>query len=239
MEIKEKDFIEVNFTGKTQDGETFDSTLKEELDKIDPADGNKINPKPFIFCVGKDMFLKSLDKFLIGKEIGKKYSVKLKPEEAFGKRSPSLIQRVPIRLFHEQKIKPIMGTTLNFDGRIGKILIVSGGRVMVDFNHLLAGKDVQYEIEVIRKVEDTKEKIKALTDFLFKRELEFDLREKDKKIIFKVEKPLVEFLKLFNDKFKETLDLEIETEIINEPKEFSKNLSKENSENDKKSQQSL
>ena len=34
MVLKEKDFIELEFTGKTTDGEIFDSNIKSELDKI-------------------------------------------------------------------------------------------------------------------------------------------------------------------------------------------------------------
>ena len=57
---------------------------------------------------------------------------------------------------------------------------------MVDFNHPLAGKNVIYEIHVLRKVEDLNEKIKAVISFLFRRELEFSVQEK--KIVIEIEK---------------------------------------------------
>ncbi|MHA1742863.1 MAG: hypothetical protein ACTSV6_01275, partial [Candidatus Heimdallarchaeota archaeon] len=43
-----------------------------------------------------------------------------------------------------------------------KILSVDGGRVKVDFNHPLAGKVLEYEIEVVGKIEDATEKVKAI-----------------------------------------------------------------------------
>jgi len=79
---------------------------------------------------------------------------------------------------------------------------------MADFNNSLAGKTVEYKIKVLRKVQDTKEKIKALNEFFFKKDFRFELKEK--KIIMEVEKPMVGFVKMFNDKFKKILDLDLE-----------------------------
>ena len=129
------------------------------------------------------MFLKAIDDFLINKELGK-YEIELSPEKAFGKRNPNLIQLIPMKVFREQKLEPIQGTMFNFDGRPAKILTVSGGRVMADFNNPLAGKTVMYNINVKRKVDDLNEKIKALIDFFFRKELKFQI--KDKKIILQV-----------------------------------------------------
>ncbi|MFH1311272.1 MAG: peptidylprolyl isomerase [Nanoarchaeota archaeon] len=220
MNIEKGDFIEIDFTGKVKDGEVFDSTLKEELKKIHHGHDHSIKPKPFVFCLGQNMFLKSLEEFLIGKEIEKKYEIELEPENAFGKRMPSLIQKIPIKIFKEQKINPIPGVTLNFDGKVGKILTVSGGRVMVDFNSPLAGKIVVYNIKILRKITDLNEKIKALNDFFFGKDFKFEI--KDKTLIFKVEKALTKFVELFKDKFKEILNLDIEIKEIKETEQEDK-----------------
>jgi FKBP-type peptidyl-prolyl cis-trans isomerase 2 len=215
MTFKQKDFIEVEFTGKVKDGEIFDSNIKKDLE-----DANlDFKPKPFIFCLGEGMFLKGVEDFLIGKEIGE-YNVELSPEKAFGKREPKLIQVMPMKIFREQKLNPIQGTMFNFDGRLAKILSVSGGRVIADFNNPIAGKDVVYKIKVLRKVEDIKEKTKALIEFLFKRDLDFEVKEK--KIIIKVEKELVKFVELFKDKFKDILGLDLEVKEVQKKKEEDK-----------------
>lgn len=216
MKIKEKDFIEIDFTGKTKNGEVFDSTLKKELEKLHSGHEHKIEAKPFIFCVGEGMFLKALDDFLIGKEVGKEYEIELSPENAFGKRNSLLIQRIPSRIFKEKGANPFPGATFNFDGRIGKILAVSGGRIMVDFNHPLAGKNVIYKIKILRKINNLDEKVKALNEFFFKRDLKFEIKEK--KLIFIIEKPFVKIAGLFKDKFKEILGLDIEVREIKDEK---------------------
>jgi FKBP-type peptidyl-prolyl cis-trans isomerase 2 len=209
MTLKKKDFIEIEFTGKVKDGEIFDSNIKEDLEKINP----QAKPKNFVYALGEDMFLKGIDDFLIGKEVGK-YSIELQPENAFGNRDSKFVQMVPMKVFREQKINPISGAVFNFDGRVAKILTVSGGRVMVDFNNPLAGKVVVYDINILKKVDDLNEKAKALIDFFTKKDFKFEI--KDKKLTIHADKQFSQFLNLFKDKFKEILDLDIETKEIEE-----------------------
>jgi FKBP-type peptidyl-prolyl cis-trans isomerase 2 len=212
MKIAKKDFIEIDFTGKIKDGEVFDSTLKEDLEKLHAGSDHDIKPKPFVFCVGQGMFLEALDEFLIGKEVGKEYEIDLGPEKAFGNRERTAVQTMPPKVFKEQKINPVPGAVFNFDGKMGRVLAVSGGRVMVDFNHALAGKDVHYKIKILKKIDDLNEKIKALNDFFFRMDLKFEV--KDKKLILEIEKQAAQFAKLFEDKFKEILDLDLEIKEV-------------------------
>ena len=95
---------------------------------------------------------------------------------------------------------------------------------MVDFNNPLAGKNVKYKIKVLRKMDKIEEKIKALNDFFFRKDLKFET--KDKKIVMEVEKPMVNFVEMFKDKFKQILDMELETKEITEPKNQEKKENK-------------
>ncbi|MBU2053278.1 MAG: peptidylprolyl isomerase [Nanoarchaeota archaeon] len=203
MALNKKDFIEIEFTGKVKDGEIFDSNIKEDLEKVN----SKLETKPFIFSLGQDMFLKGVDEFLLGKDIGE-YKIELSAEKAFGKRNPKLIQLMPLRVFKEHNTNPVPGVMFNFDGRIGKILSASGGRIRVDFNNPIAGKDVEYKIKILRKVEDKDEKTKALIDFLFRKDFKFEI--KDKKLSLEVDKGFKQFVEMFADKFKDVLDLDLE-----------------------------
>lgn len=209
MTIKEKDFVEIEFTGKIKDSqEIFDSNIQEDIKKA-KLDIKEI--KPFILSVGQKMLPSGFDQDLIEKEINKKYTLELKPEDAFGKRDKELIKMVPTRLFLEQRINPQRGMQLNLDGQIVKILSNSGGRTLIDFNHPLAGKEVVYNYKINRIVKNENEKIDALFDFFFKQKLEYEV--KDKKIIFKeLKKELKPYLQIFAPKIKEILDLEINLE---------------------------
>jgi peptidylprolyl isomerase len=220
MTLQKNDFIEIEFTGKIKDGEIFDSNISEELKKL-----NSNQPaKPFIFSLGQDMFLKGAEEFLIGKEIGS-YEIDLEPEKAFGLRNPSFIQMIPLKVFIEHRINPIPGAVLTFDNKLGKVLTVSGGRIMVDFNNPLAGKEVVYNIKVLRKVEDINEKIKSLNEFLFRRDFKFHVQ--DAKLTLEVDKGFKGFVELFKDKFKEMINLDLEVKEIESIKDKKQEEKKE------------
>jgi len=204
---KKHDFIELEFIGKNiSDNEVFDTNIKEEATKINPR---VKEVKPLVVCIGADMVVKGLDEELIDKETGKKYVAKLSPEKAFGKRDGKLIKLVPKRFFIEQKINPLPGMTLALDNSLVKVVSSSGGRVMIDFNNPLAGKDVEYEFTIKRILSDNREKVNAIQGFLFGKEFEFDIDEEKKKIIFS-ELQLMPILNAFKEKFKELMGFDVE-----------------------------
>jgi len=211
MALKEKDFVEIEFTGRVKEGNIFDSNIKKDIDEA----GLELEAKPFAFALGQGMFLKGVDNFLVGKDVGK-YKIELKPEEAFGVRDSKLVQRIPMKVFIQQQLNPVPGAMFNFDGKVGKVLTASGGRVIVDFNNPIAGKEVTYEVKVLKKLDKKEEKVKAFNEFLFKKNFKFEI--KDKKIIMQVDKQMLEIVKMFADKFKEVFDLELEVKEVEEKK---------------------
>jgi len=209
MPLQKKDFIEIEFTGRIKDGNIFDSNIKSDIDKAHL----KLEAEPFTLCLGEGMFLKGVEDFLIGKpENPSIYKIELEPKDAFGIRDTKLIQVIPINIFYQQKTNPSPGMIFNFDGRIGKILSVSGGRVITDFNHPLAGKNVLYEINILKKIDDINEKTKSLIKFFTRKDFKFEIR--DKKLIIEADKQFGNFFLLFKDKFKEILDLDLEIKEI-------------------------
>ncbi len=206
--IRKNDFIEVEFTGKSNN-EIFDTTSKKEAEQI----GLGAEVKPLIICVGSEMLVKGFDEDLEGKEINKLYKLHLNPKQAFGIRNPSLIRVIPLRVFLEKKMNPVVGMTIQLDNNIAKIISVSGGRVTVDFNNLLAGKEIDYEYKIKRKILDNLEKVNALQEYFFKKKFEFDIKtdEKTKKtrVIFKDEK-IKPLLEMISGKFKEMTGFDFE-----------------------------
>jgi len=213
---KKGDFLEIEFVGRNlSNDEIFDTNIPEEAKKINP----KTEPKPLAICVGQGMVVRGLDEALEGKETGKKYTVRIASDKGFGKRQSNLVRLIPLKVFAAQKVYPQPGMTFALDNTLVKIVSVSGGRVMADFNHPLAGKDIEYEFTINKILEDVKEKVNALQNFLFGQIFEYDLDEKNKKIIFKDLK-LAPILNAFKDKFKEMLDYGVE--IIEKKKEDKK-----------------
>lgn len=179
--IKKNDFIELDFTAKIKEtGNVFDTTLMEEAKKAGlPADAEEI--KPLKICVGQEMVVSGLDKALEGKETGKSYAVELKPREAFGERNAKLVRIVPVKAFIEKDIAPVRGMMLTLDGMLARIVSVSGGRVVVDFNNPLAGKVIEYNFTIKRQITQTEEKLAVLANFYLREKPTIKLNEKNEK----------------------------------------------------------
>lgn len=216
--IKKNDFIEIEFTGKI-DGteEIFDTNIESDAKK---SNLNIKNLKPFLMSVGHKMLPVGFDEDLLGKEINKRYSVKISPEKGFGKRNKDFVRMIPTKYFHEQRIDPRPGMQLALDGQLVKVLSNSGGRTLIDFNNPLAGKNINYEYKINRIIEDKSEKINALQDFLFRKKFDFDL-EGDK-IKFKIEKEFEPILKIFSKKFEEIIGLKVDSVVVEKQSENKK-----------------
>jgi FKBP-type peptidyl-prolyl cis-trans isomerase 2 len=165
MAIKKDDFIEMEYTGRLKDNnELFDTTDEQAAKDADVYNSNA-KYGSVIICVGEGQIVEGLDEAIIGKEPGK-YTIDLTPEQAFGRKDAKLIQMVPLTKFTQNEIKPFPGLQVNIDDAIGTVKTVSGGRVLVDFNHPLSGKDLIYEVEIKRQVTDKKEQVESLLNLL-------------------------------------------------------------------------
>ncbi|MEM4240368.1 MAG: peptidylprolyl isomerase [Candidatus Woesearchaeota archaeon] len=159
MPIKANDFVEIEYTGRLKDSGIVFDTTDEKVAKEHELP--KAQYGPVVIIIGQGQLLKGLEEQIAGKEPGT-YKIELAAEKAFGKKNAKLIQMVPASKFVQQKIQPVPGLRLNIDGMLCTIIQVTGGRVMVDFNHPLAGRDVVYELKVNKVVTDKKEQLKAV-----------------------------------------------------------------------------
>lgn len=210
MPIKQNDFVEIEYTGRIKEGNLVFDTTSESVAK--EHDLPKAHYGPVVVVVGQGQLLKGLEENLIGKEPGK-YTVELPAENAFGKKNAKLIQMVPTKKFLEQKIQPVAGLQLNIDGMVCTVRQVTGGRVMVDFNHPLAGKDVVYDVKIAKVVTDKKEQLKAVIAMLLNISDETITFDGSKaKIAFKQElpQPLVPELQ---KKLKELVGVDVDIDL--------------------------
>lgn len=161
--MKEGDFILIDYVGKIKDtGIIFDITNEERAKEEKVYDPRvKYGPVPVI--IGAGFILKPLEDVLKGMKVGEKKVVELKPEDAFGERKDALIKSVPVSAFRDSV--PTVGSYISIDNFKGKVLSVDGGRVKIDFNHPLAGKDLVYEMEVLKVITEVEEKIKSVINY--------------------------------------------------------------------------
>ncbi len=185
--IKKGDFIEIEYTGRIKGGVVFDTT-KEDVARQQGIYNKNASYKPITLCVGESHLLKGIDEQVEGKEPGK-HSFQVPPEKGFGKKSPKLLQLISTSKFRSQGVMPVPGMQVNIDGIAGIVKTVTGGRTIVDFNHPLAGKDIEYEVEIKRIVTDEKEKVDALLNLMGLSEFETVVASESAEITLKGELP--------------------------------------------------
>ncbi len=163
--LRKGDFVEIEYAGYDKEsGKLFDVTSEEIARKEGVYDPN-FSYKPLTICLGEGHVLEGLDDTIIGKEDSRKYTFEILPEHGFGKRNQKLLKLVSLELFRKQNIRPFFGLVVSFDGAMGTVRTVSGGRIVVDFNHPLAGHVLIYDVIIGKTIDDTQKKIEVVLKF--------------------------------------------------------------------------
>jgi len=143
MRVEKGKKVKVSYVGTFDDGKVFDST--------DMHDG-----EPLEFIAGAGQMISGFDKAVIGMEKGDKKKFRLEAEEAYGMRDPNAIQKIPKSQFPpDQEPKP--GMLLQIQQAhgdhnhtiIAEIINVDDEMVTIDLNHPMAGKALNFDIEII------------------------------------------------------------------------------------------
>ncbi len=167
--VEEGDFILIKITGRTQRGQIFRVSSEEDAKKAGIYDEKKAKQgyyTPEFIIVGKPGFLnEGLTETIKEMNYFEKKSVRIPPTKAFGKRDPQKIERIGIAKFRRlnEGKNPEIGQEFvkQTQGQVqrGTVTNVLQGRVIVDYNHPLAGQSIDYNLEIIDKVEDFDKKI--------------------------------------------------------------------------------
>lgn len=137
MAIKKGDKVRVHYTGKLSDGSVFDSSRERE---------------PLEFVMGTGHLIQGFEEALEGHEPGETVIARLPPEKAYGDVDQDLIFTVA-RAQVPDNIPLKAGTPLQLsnDKTHMDVVITEVGpeEVTLDANHPLAGKDLEFEIEIL------------------------------------------------------------------------------------------
>lgn len=165
-DLEDGDFVLVKITGKTQKGSVFRVSSEEDAKKAGIYDEQKANQgfyTPEFLIVGKPGFVnEGLTETIQEMKYFEKKSVRIPPAKAFGKRDPKKIERMSIgkfRKLNEGKNPELGQDFANKKGERGVVTKIVQGRVIIDYNHPLAGQNVDYNLEVIDKIEGFDEKV--------------------------------------------------------------------------------
>ncbi len=167
MPLEKGSLIFASYTAKVKDtGEAIETTREDAAKKLNIYDATR-KYEPRLIAVGEGWVISGLDDEIKKMEVGQKKEVELTPEKAFGQRDPTQTRMVPLRKFGEKAAELGVGDSVDVDNREGVVRFIGSGRAQVDFNHRLAGKNIVYDIEIVKKVETDDEKLRALIDRRF------------------------------------------------------------------------
>ncbi|MBP3317008.1 MAG: peptidylprolyl isomerase [Alistipes sp.] len=142
MKVENSKMVSVHYT-LTVDGQIADQSREGQ---------------PLQFVCGAGMLLPKFEGAIMGKEPGEKVSFTLAPADGYGEIQPEAIVDLPKTIFMiDGKLAEhllVVGTTIPMstaDGQpmMGVVKEVGEETVKMDFNHPMAGKTLNFDVEVV------------------------------------------------------------------------------------------
>ena len=154
--------ILIDYTAKVKDSdEIFETTVEENAKKSNLYDPS-IKYEPRLVSIGEGWILKGLDEILSTAKLGDALDVDIPPDKAFGMRDPNKVRMIPQRKFGDKADEIKAGDVVDIDDRRGFVRFIGSGRVQVDFNHRLAGKTLNYNVNILKILQTNEEKATSL-----------------------------------------------------------------------------
>jgi FKBP-type peptidyl-prolyl cis-trans isomerase SlyD len=147
VSIKKDSVVTFNYTLKDDAGTVIDSSAEGE---------------PLAYLHGHGNLVAGLERELEGKGAGDTLAVKVTPADGYGEYSQELVQKVPRRAL-KGIAKITVGMRLHAQTEQGPravtVKAVTGDMVTIDGNHPLAGKNLNFDIQVLDVREATEEEL--------------------------------------------------------------------------------
>lgn len=136
-------------------------TIEEDGSKILVEETTAENPLTFLHGVG--MMIPKFEQNILGLKAGDKADFTIQPEEAYGERQPDAIAQLPIDMFKESGVPPI-GAILPLSDNQGNnfqalVIEVTPEIIMADLNHPMAGKVLDFQVEILSTRPATEEEL--------------------------------------------------------------------------------
>jgi peptidyl-prolyl cis-trans isomerase B (cyclophilin B) len=149
MAVTKGDTVKVDYVGRYEDGDVFDSSREEVAVEAEIAHPNR-EYEPLEFDAGAGEVVQGFDEGVVGMEEGENKEITVPPEKGYGERSEENVVEYEREEFRESLgEEPEVGMHIHTEEAHGDIVEVEDDTVVVDFNHELAGETLVFEIEVV------------------------------------------------------------------------------------------
>lgn len=133
------DTVSVHYTGTLNDGSQFDSSVGKD---------------PLVFVLGAGNMIPGFENAVRGMKVGESKTVTLSPDEAYGQYRQEMVATFSREELPEGMV-PEVGRQLQITSEGGSVIVatiieVSEDTITLDANHQLAGKELTFEIELVK-----------------------------------------------------------------------------------------
>jgi FKBP-type peptidyl-prolyl cis-trans isomerase SlyD len=168
--LQNGDFIELDYTARTVEDDMLVDTTHEDVAEEEGIEDEDREFEPRTIVLGEGFIFDGVEDDIVGKEVGDSGTVQIEAAEAFGEFDEDEVRTVSSNKIPEDDRYP--GAQVQVDGEQGRVETIIGGRARVDFNHPLAGEDIEYDYEIVGTVDDELERAQGLFQMYLDMELE-------------------------------------------------------------------
>ena len=137
MQVTDNTAVSIHYTLTNDDGEVLDSSIGDEA---------------MVYLHGAGNIIPGLEKALLGKTAGDKFTVRISPDDAYGEFLEEMIQDIPRQMFEGIDVIEV-GMQFHADVSSGTGIVtvigVEEDAITIDGNHPLAGVALNFDVEVI------------------------------------------------------------------------------------------
>ena len=146
MQVSANKVVSINYTLTDNSGVVLDTS-------------NGHGPLNYIQGIGA--LIPGMENGLEGKSTGDKFQIKVSPENGYGAYVSEMVQQVPMSAFGGQEVTVGMQFEAGSDEQrfIVTVTEINNDMVTVDGNHPLAGKELNFDVEVLEVREATAEEL--------------------------------------------------------------------------------
>jgi len=139
--------------GKIEVGQTVSIHYVGTFEGGEEFDNSRTRGEPIVCEVGGGQLIKGFDSALVGMTVGEVKNISLQPEDAYGEIVQEAIQEVP-RTSFPVGFQLVTDAVVEGQNEMGEslratILSYDDDNVRLDFNHPMAGKNLNFEIEIV------------------------------------------------------------------------------------------
>jgi len=154
----ERPFLRIGYVARAGDGRVIDTTDPDVAADSELADLEASGP--VVVVPGEGHLFDPLEEAIRDADPGTTVERTVEPADAFGAVDPDAMATIDEAAVAPERREP--GETIELDGRRAAVEAVSDGEVTVDFNHPLAGLTLEYEVEVLERIEDPQRRAAGL-----------------------------------------------------------------------------